>query len=292
MGMSQAQGMSCLQQPLHTYLRSLRLKLGLTQRQVANLAQIDPRRLSAYENGTRRAGPAQLARLAHVLGTSLEELLPHPPVWQGRSRRDAWFRDRHFFAPKFDRTGDQRLATAVATYGKGIQELLERCSPTARDFLALTAGDSAPEWAFQLQLLASTSEPSRASPLGIQFRRHTVVDPCTGACVGDCRVPCLIGALNSTRYILIPKVQVRTLARPQTPYTLDFLCGVREPGRPIAHVNVEIDGSGHNPRFDRERTRALALHTIRLSQTEVGASTTVDLFHARLLPFVSYGRTA
>ncbi len=283
--------MKSIQQPLHVYLRARRLQLGLTQRQVANLAGLDPRRLSAYETGTRRPNVPHLQSLAPALQTSLEELTLHPSVWRGTSALDDWFRDRHFFNPRFDRTGEQRLATAVAVFGKSVKPLLDACKAPARQFLALTAGDSATEWMFQLQLLARGAEPSRVSPLGIQFRRHFVLDPATRECVGDCSVPCLIGSVGPVRYILIPKVHVLTLARPQTPYTLDFLCGLREPRRPITHADVEIDGTGHNPRYDRERERSLCLHTLRFTQSEVGLPNLVDLFHARLLPFATLGRT-
>lgn len=57
-------------------LRRARLNRGLTLRGLARLLEISPATLSVVENGRRSMPPARLARVAEVLGTPAEDLLP------------------------------------------------------------------------------------------------------------------------------------------------------------------------------------------------------------------------
>lgn len=284
--------MKFLRQPLHRYLVELRRERDLQQTQVSQLARIDQRRLSAYETGLRNPSPAHLAALAPVLGTSVEALRQHPELWQGHSGRDAWFQDRHVFWPEFDRFGDRRLTAACVVFGAQVTREVRRLDPAAQSFLSLTPSDSSLEWRFQLHHLTGGAHPSRHSPLGIQFRRHMVIDPDTEECVGDCSVPALIGEFGTLRYVLLPKVCVRTKSMPDSPLTLDFLCGAREPGQPITHVNVEVDGLGHDSRFDQKRTRALSMKTARFTESDLRSADFMGIFHGRVLKLVRLGRTA
>lgn len=222
-----------LQQPLHLHLRDLRTRAGLSQLQLAILSTVDARRVCDYEQGLRKPSPAHLELVAPHLKTNLPALLLHPDLWRSRSSRDKWFQDKHHFWPDIERFGHERLKSAMAAFGPGIKRLVDACSESGRAFLTLTPSDSSPEWTFQLKHILGGTEPSLASPLGIQFRRHFVTHPKEHRYVGDCSVPCLIGACTNVRYILIPKVSVRTFAHPDFPITMDFLCGIREPVSPF-----------------------------------------------------------
>jgi transcriptional regulator with XRE-family HTH domain len=281
-----------LYQPLHLYLRNLRTRAGLSQLQLAILSNVDARRVCDYEQGLRKPSPAHLELMAPHLKTDFPALLLHPDLWRSRSTRDKWFQDKHHFWPDIERFGHERLRSAVAAFGPGIRRLVDSCSESGKAFLTLTPSDSSPEWTFQLKHIVGGTEPSLASPLGIQFRRHFVTHPKEYRYVGDCSVPCLIGACANVRYILIPKVSVRTFDHPDFPITMDFLCGVREPRQPIHHLNVEVDGTGHDPRWDARRQKALAMHTVRFTQEDIGRADFLDLFHGRIIPYANLSRAA
>ena len=62
-------------------VRDLRLKLGLTQKQLAAAAGLNSRQLQKIETGEIKLGNVTLAnaaRLASALGISIEELLQEP----------------------------------------------------------------------------------------------------------------------------------------------------------------------------------------------------------------------
>lgn len=103
-------------------------------------------------------------------------------------------------------------------------------------------------------------------------------------------MPCLIGACGTLRYILLPTVSVRTFKHFEKPITMDFLCGVREPRQPVRHLNVEVDGKVHDPRWDRARQAALAMPTLRFTHEDVARADFLDMFHGRILPFANPGK--
>ena len=59
-------------------LKELRLRLGMTQKQLASLSNITTASLSRYENGVRRIRSDKLAALAQTLDVSVDYLLVGP----------------------------------------------------------------------------------------------------------------------------------------------------------------------------------------------------------------------
>lgn len=267
--------MSNLCAPLSTLLRQLRLAKGIKQNELARRVGIDFRRVSAFESGRRSPSQDELERLAEELGRAAAELLLHPDGWRASSPRNRWFDGSHSFHPPRERSGEKRLSAARRLFGPWIDVWLEACPSDARDFLVLTPSQSAPEWTFQLRHLSHGAHPTRLAPLEANFRQHPVLDPETRECVGDCPVPALIGEVGEIRYLLIPQVHLRT---PRAAYTLDFLGGLKLRGRSLRFFNAEVDGLGHDPRFDRERERNLAMPTVRFTPEEIGQGNFVEYF--------------
>ena len=57
-------------------LRLKRIRAGLTQPQLAKIAQLHPSHISLMERGGRGASPRTLNTLADVLGCDITELMP------------------------------------------------------------------------------------------------------------------------------------------------------------------------------------------------------------------------
>lgn len=172
------------------------------------------------------------------------------------------------------------MPAARRLFGSQVDDWLRACSLEARDFLVLTPSQSAPEWVFQLRHLVHGAHPTRLAPLEVSFRQHPVLDPETRECVGDCPVPSLTGEVGAVRYLLIPQVHVRTI---RGPYTLDLLGGLKLRGRSTRFFNAEVDGGGHDPRYDREREQNLAMPTVRFTPEEIARPDFVEYFLDRSL---------
>ncbi len=131
--------------------------------------------------------------------------------------------------------------------------------PEWERFLAAAPSDSALETVNCLLELRRGAQFCLASPQEVGFDRFPVVHRSGSRVVGHCRVPALV----TQEWLLLLQVCVLTPAR----YRLDGLVVVLRPRR--VFLNLEIDGQGHDERFDKQRTRALGLGVVRLSEQDV-----------------------
>lgn len=251
------------------FLRQLRKKLGLTQRELARRSGLDFRLVSAYETNTRVGVVDELQRIAQTLGVQCESLLEHPSQFRAQSPLDETFRQRARWVPRAQREGVSRLRSLEGLCPEVLRPLLHsvRQRPDARScqtLLSLIATDSAPEWLLALHRLSAGDYPTRLAPLGVGYRQHAVIDPLTRRMVGDCPVPGLAGEIAGLRFLLLPQVSVIT----PLPHTLDFLL--------IAHFqhkrvefDCEVDGAGHFSSGDGRRSKNLRMHEIRFTETQI-----------------------
>ena len=70
-----------------TLLKEVRVKSGRTQADVARGSGVDVYKLSKYETGCARPGPANAEKLADALGMPVGKLFPHL-AQKGKARRE------------------------------------------------------------------------------------------------------------------------------------------------------------------------------------------------------------
>jgi hypothetical protein len=96
--------------------------------------------------------------------------------------------------------------------------------------------------------------------------------------LSDARFPCLEVEVDGFPFLAFPQLSVMTR---HGIYRLDVLVGVMvEQSR--VWINLEIDGGGHDNRYDLERQRNLDLPTARLTEQELKAPDCFGLAIRRL----------
>jgi hypothetical protein len=132
-------------------------------------------------------------------------------------------------------------------------------------FLELARPESGHEVLFWLLLLAAGAKPCRLSPAKAGFRRLSVVDSATKNLRGDLRLACLELEGPGYRLLFFPQV---TLDTRKSYFRLDALVCLRR-GRTRFWFDLEVDGQGHDPRFDLEREGMIGLPTVRIDTHEL-----------------------
>lgn len=264
------------------FLRNQRKARGLTQKELGRAVGTDGRRVADWENLRRLPGAEEQSRMALVLGVQWAR-----PTECARGRADtaALASSPMRYHPPSDRPMSVRLAAARDRWPEAVarlEESLARRPDRAQvsRFLARTACGSAEEALVDLRVLSAGARSVRASALRAGFRLRPIVDPATGLMVGDLRVPALELSLGDLRLLMIPQVSVQVLVRTgeglkqRTP-TVDFLVKAAVHGRILWFV-LEVDGTGHNPRGDRDRARQIGVPVLRLGTDEVESEHCLD----------------
>lgn len=251
----------------HSALRDARGSANLTLKQLQEQSGIASRRLTRLERGIVLPTNAEREALARVLTTHMSDLRnapPRPPrlYEKLRNRGSRAAQTPKPFFPPSDRASKSRLSTAWRRFPRemdAIVKILKRRD----DFGELNclaekvALDSADECLYFSTLLALGGKPAMRAPYTLPPRlAHEVVCPLTREPVGFCPFPCLVTAEG----IYFPQVAFVT----PRPYIVDFLR--HHQGR---WSYVEIDGRGHDSRYDAEKERALGMPVKRLSGEDV-----------------------
>lgn len=273
-----------------SFLRKQRKARGLTQKELGRAVGADGRRVADWENLRRLPGAEEQSRLARVLRVQWAR-----PTECARGRADTatLASSSMRYHPPSDRPMSVRLAAARDRWPQAVA-CLEDWLARRRDraqisrFLARAACGSAEEALLDLRLLSAGARSVRASALRAGFRLRPVVDPATGLMVGDLRVPALELALGDWQLLLIPQVSMQVLVRvptgeglkQRTP-TVDFLVKAALRGRILWFV-LEVDGTGHDPRGDRDRAQQIGVPIIRLSTEEVESERCLDTLQGKL----------
>ena len=267
-----------------------RLKTARKKRQwtLANLgrqAGITKSRLSQFENEHRYPTEQEWDRLRPLLNLAAYQPFERCEL---PAARKLWTAPEPSLNAELDRPLTSRLYAARKSFGAEMVDqalaLMNRREDRAlcAKFLERAGVESGHELLFWLKLLGAGAQPCRISLAKAGFRRLAVVDQKTRDILGDLRHSCLDLEGDHFACLFFPQVTVDTR---KAFFRLDALACVYS-GRERYWVNIEIDGQGHNHRFDEERQEMLGLSTVRLDSSEVGASDTLAILKRKLIPLL------
>ena len=252
-------------QSFHQHIKWKRHTLGVSQANLAAQVRISRARLSAIENGRRRPNSYERLQLTEhlALHPSRHRKLRVRPLGFMRKLLDAGRQKSPDLKPYFppqDRSNYLRYKSAQRAFGPIVHKLTSRIimrpdAELAAEWGERVASGSADECLYLLSQLAAGGQPTLMSPYRLGHLPKPVVCPVQIRLVGHRPIPCLV---TGNRYEFF---QV-SLAAPRI-YTVDVLC--YEDGWGL----LEIDGAGHDSRYDHQRTLALGLPVHRLSTKDV-----------------------
>lgn len=239
-------------------IRDLRLARGLTQEQLARLAEISPSQLCKIENLQKGASPEVMERLCQVLGCRPSDLLvaeARKPGGQPKVARD----ELRLLLPSPERIAVPRWTSAcrLGPLRRDYPVFMRRVAPYIEEwrwFLEEAPSESSSETLLQLLELSHGAQATRLSTSDLGFDLWPV-------CHEDGRgaATCLRPALVTKHYVML--FQVTVAAAGQRP-RMDALVLVREPQ--TTFLDVEVDGEGRNAKADELRSRALGMVTLRI----------------------------
>lgn len=245
-------------------IKELRLARGWTQERLAQEIDSTPRRISRIENNG--GSPEELEALAKAFRCTVYDLKAGPvkprgrPLVEGRELLDL-FRTDATYDPSYGRPAERTLPAAREAYPQLMAELEHQMQryPEWRRYLGVAPSGSSLETVGGLLKLRHGAVGCKAAPQALGFDRLPVTERESMRIVGHIPVP----ALATRDWLMIPQVAVRT---PRL-YVMDGLVFVLRPRRVI--INLEYDGKGHDARWDAQRTRAIGLLTLRLTEQDV-----------------------
>lgn len=251
----------------HSTLRSARKHSQETLRALAGRCGVVAGRLTRLERGLTAPTHQERQLLANAFPLRKLELLnaaAHPPrLYQGfKSRGLRFVQTQKPFYPPRDRESRVRLAAAKRIYPVETASLLRlvESHPNLSEVNAfcekLSIGSSL-ECLFITTLFAQKAEPANVAPAWLAPRTPLpAVCPKTREPVESRPFPCIV----SDEGLFIPQV---TFAAHRL-YTVDFLRFFDD-----TWSVVELDGKGHDPHGDSERTLVLGLPVLRLTEKQV-----------------------
>lgn len=135
-------------------IKETRKKAGLTQKELAERANVATVSIQQYERGARQPRLEQLRQIALALGTSVSELV-EPGYWGSLSQEE---RDGMWA------TGHATIADAHTTPQQRVAAAMEQLSPEGQVKVADYAEDILPRY----QAQTPASAPSPAPQVGLQ----------------------------------------------------------------------------------------------------------------------------
>ncbi len=264
-------------------LTEARLRAGHSQKSLALLTGIDPRRISHFEQGTRPPSDSEREALIAV------ELL-NPDDFDDRPERNFqsdWLQRLPIAPVVSDRSLETRLAAARKTFGSRVSGLLSQVDSlpdgAARlDFLRHANSESGLEAYLWLALVSEGARIAWLSPSRVGFRKWAVVDPKSREILSDARFPAVEMTLNGYPVLAFPQLTLQ--ARNGSIYRLDGLLGIMV-GQNRVWVDIEIDGAGHDASFDSERETKLDLPRLSLAVDNLQVPHLTSMLAEKLRPF-------
>ena len=254
----------------------------LQQCTLCSKSQIKADRMSRFERGTRYPTPEEWQRLDALLDLGCYQPPPDEPAPPAN-----WKPDPPLLCWEGDKPLSSRVYAARCTFGPPVdatfEDVLSRDdAEVVEHFLHRSCLDSGHEYYFWLMLLGLGGLPRWFSPLKAGYRTHSIVDRRTGRVAGDLRHPCLLLEAAGAKLLLFPQVTLQTR---KGQYRLDALVCVKV-GQRRFWVDIEIDGGGHDAKFDLQRQRILGLPTLRFNEADLRRSDFSELFKERMTSLI------
>lgn len=264
-------------QPFGQRLKSLRERLSLTQGQLGQSVSVTPAAIYDYEAGRARPSPEVSARLSRALGEDVcagTDYWLGTPAWRyGLKAVSARFRENPEQLPPPERPASAHYNAARRDHPELVAglEARIRARPDALEVAAHLARlrfRSGTEGLVALHVAAELSQPVEFRLPSLGFTQHALMDGKTLRPLGHLDWPGFYLRRATREMLIFPDVEVCARLRC---YALDFLVRLRE-GRQRWWIDLEVDGSGHRSRWDRQRTANLDMLTVRLSEAEVASA--------------------
>ena len=263
---------------LPVQLKKLRDSRGLSQASLSLQTGLAPSRISEFERGVRTPRDGVLEALSRVLGFDPGELKRRTSWEEPAAGRPENRDERHLltrFSPDLRSPYHPPRRRDFAFHMAGVRDRFARVlrvleahlddCPNNKElglFLRDLPADSADEALLHLHLVACGSRTGRVSPASLGFFAHAVIDPISRQVVGHRRRPTVGMELAQATFALVPQVAVR----PGDTVIMDCLVGIHEGS--TSWVDLEVDGGGHDARWDEARTQSLGLPVLRV-ETEM-----------------------
>lgn len=251
-------------------LKQHRIRLGLTQAELAKRVGISRHRLSDYENGRKLPGEKMRNQLAAQfpdapdLLATVEEL--PVPVRRLFTRLEPW-----------PRTPDYRKVWGrMRTVHRA---LLQTLGPVEVPLLFESSirCDSTYEPLCIVQLIHAGARPYVSSPNCIGFDLHPIVDDFNHS-AGARLMPCVYWTIGNVHILIWFQV---TLRPQQVLFRVDMLLLVVV-GRKRFWFVVEVDGPAHNPYKDDLEKQQIGMEIIRVPGHHVTGLNFVEFLKAQL----------
>ncbi len=280
----------------HTQLKFERTQRGWTQRELGRRAGMSRSLISLIEHAQRIPTNRQRSSLVRALGMPRDNLgrirerqpLGGWPEWQrsklwekfrGRPERYRVDRDRENWTrfraarKQYRRIYDYLLARAIQMVGRTVLD----------DLVHYGCCESGLEAIVWLQLIVAGVLISYVSPARLGWCRMPVVEHPSQNVVNDRLWPAFV-VDGPLLFALLP--QVRLKPWDSCAYRVDLLACVRVEDR-LVWVDVEVDGPLHKTKYDRDRTAALRLPRVKLTEEDALSPDFLERLQTKLLAAVA-----
>lgn len=237
------------------WMRNRRKELGLSQRQVAALAEITMSRLSEFESGLRLPSPEIAAKLGGALGVDgvagSGQILP-------REAMRRLTRPKPYEFPAVNKEPWQRMERRLDWKLKQIK-LPKEVAAWIQRHLACNSGQ---EGLSLYQLGAAGARPVIANAHECGYRGLAILDD-KGEALGERMQPALHWLTPEFECVLWPQVTFLNGLR------VDLLILLRVGGGKSRWIVVEVDGPHHDAETDAKRDKWVTVPVFRVSNKDV-----------------------
>lgn len=267
-------------------LTRARKQRGLTQKELGARCALKRARLSDLEGGRRRPTPEEVELLCRALPEAASHLKATVRLSRGKARKplpgDLDLCGRVLapqpYVPSAEKSTDIWLGYARKTEPKLYHELFDRIRrrpdyTQVQDHLARTKCDSKVELFHWAHGLADGALLFRLSLARLGLTHLPAVDPDTLEVVTGRPMFGYLWRRGLLATGTLP--QVTLLA--ERPYTVDGLSLGFHGARRMPFI-VEIDGDGHESKWNAQREKALRLPTLRFTQAQVLSTEFLDVY--------------
>ena len=245
------------------WIRDKRIKLNLSQAEVARRCGMSRQRLCMIEGGKALPTRSQAVLLAGTLGLGSVpciEDLPSDKKMASSGRLRPY---------TFEPVNQERWDSAVKFWGHRFRRLPPGRLAWMRNMLRVDSAIEALAW---ILLCLAGAIPFVGNPHQWGFRGHPLVDG-LGQCLGERVLPGLYYEKEGVAFWLWPQINLRPK---EVAFRVDALMLFVEGGR-YRWLVVEIDGDGHVSKKDQFRQEQLKMGEVRIEGKDIKALRMLEL---------------